>query len=265
MKSCFFVSRIGDAGSPEREFSDKLLTYIIVPALRDCGYDEPKRADQITKPGIITSQIFKELLESDLVIADLTGHNPNVFYELAVRHMAKKPFVQMIQKGEKLPFDIAANRTVHFAFDVAEAAAAKEELTRMITSAGDDPACSETPLSFATDTLALGKSGKTNDLGIADALFMLQSIQGMVAETLEVSRSEAEKRKRADRLDAFLPLFEELLPFIPQIHEELRRVRFGTAFGLPFLPSSQYPEGAALRNTADGKIYRNVGGAWQLE
>jgi hypothetical protein len=96
-KTCFFISRIGDVGSPERDFSDKLLKYIIAPVLEKCEYEKPVRADQITQPGVITTQVFTHLWNDDLVIADLTGGNPNVFYELAVRHIRRKPFVHMIQ------------------------------------------------------------------------------------------------------------------------------------------------------------------------
>ena len=233
MKACFFVSRIGDVGSPERDCSDKLLKYIIEPALRRCGYEAAKRADYITKPGIIVAQIFKELWQADLVIADLTGHNPNVFYELAVRHVARKPFVQMIRKNEKLPFDIAANRTVYFDFDVAEAGRATDELESMIKGAESDPSCSDTTLTFAIDTLSLGNSGKSSEMGIADALFMLQGLQGMVSETLEVTRSEAHKRRKIDSLDAFLPLFEELLPLLPFFKDAIRNAKKSVESAIP--------------------------------
>jgi len=63
-------------------------------------------------------QVYERLVSADLVIADLSGGNPNVFYELAVRHMTRKPFVQLLIKGEALPFDVAPERTVHFSFDV---------------------------------------------------------------------------------------------------------------------------------------------------
>jgi len=129
----------------------------------------------------------------------------------------------MIQRNERLPFDIAANRTIHFDFDVAEAKKATDELESMIKAAENDPACSETPLSFAIDTLSFGRSGKDPESGIADALFMLQGLQGMVSETLAVTRSEAERRRKIDKLDAFLPLFEEVLPMLPFFKDAIRK------------------------------------------
>ena len=46
------------------------------------------------------------------MIADLTDRNPNVYYELAVRHAVRKPVIQFVQKGELLPFDIACTQTI---------------------------------------------------------------------------------------------------------------------------------------------------------
>jgi hypothetical protein len=112
VKSCFFISPIGSAESAERVASNKLLKFIIEPVLKRCGYKNPVRADQITQPGVVTSQIFTKLWNDDLVIADLSGSNPNVFYELAVRHIARKPCVLTIRKSERLPFDVAPNRTI---------------------------------------------------------------------------------------------------------------------------------------------------------
>lgn len=113
LKSCFVICPIGDDDSEPRKRSDQVLKYIIQPAARKAGYNA-ERADQIDKPGIITSQVIQRVVNDDLVIADLTDSNPNVFYELAIRHALKKPLVQIIKKGERIPFDIAATRTIYY-------------------------------------------------------------------------------------------------------------------------------------------------------
>jgi hypothetical protein len=46
------------------------------------------------------------------VIADLSFHNPNVFYELALRHAVRKPIVQISRTADRLPFDIGQFRTI---------------------------------------------------------------------------------------------------------------------------------------------------------
>ena len=45
-------------------------------------------------------------------MADLSFNNPNAFYELGVRHMCKLPTVQIIRKGDRIPFDVSQGRTV---------------------------------------------------------------------------------------------------------------------------------------------------------
>ena len=172
-KTCFFISPIGDAESNERKASDKLLKYIIEPALEGRGYETPVRADHITQSGVITTQVFTHLWEDDLVIADLTGSNPNVFYELAVRHMRRKPFVHMIKEGSAIPFDVAPNRTIYFDFDVAEANSAKAKLMAMVEDSTVD-----TPLSLAIDFASQPLSSSPVLSGVSQILSIVQNIQG---------------------------------------------------------------------------------------
>ena len=109
--ACFVISPIGDESSPERKRSDQLYKYVVTPAAEAHGY-APVRADKISEPGVITTQIVEYLRDAPVVVADLTDHNPNVYYELAVRHALQKPFVHMIEKRQKLPFDVSPNRAI---------------------------------------------------------------------------------------------------------------------------------------------------------
>lgn len=87
------------------------LESIVEPALKTLGLIV-KRADQIDKPGTITRQIIEYIFKSKLVIADLSYHNPNVFYELALRHSFRLPTVQIIRKADRIPFDLNQTRTI---------------------------------------------------------------------------------------------------------------------------------------------------------
>ena len=81
----------------------------------------------------------KYVIDSPLVIADLTDYNPNVFYELAIRHILKKPFIQMIKLGQKIPFDVCGWRTIPFDIDnLIQADKAKRDLAETIKSIGSD-------------------------------------------------------------------------------------------------------------------------------
>jgi len=111
--TCFVIAPIGPKDSDIRKHSDKVLKHIFKKALAD-KYDV-KRGDEIDEPGMITSQVLREVQESHLVVAELTGHNPNVLYDLAVRHAIDKPVIHAIDpKLSKIPFDIAGFRTIEF-------------------------------------------------------------------------------------------------------------------------------------------------------
>jgi hypothetical protein len=114
-KKCFVIAPIGQENSEIRARSDQVFTYVIKPAVEQLGY-EAIRGDQISQPGNVTSQVIEHLMEVELAIVDLTGRNPNVYYELAIRHGAKKPVIQIKQTLESLPFDIVGTRTIDFDF-----------------------------------------------------------------------------------------------------------------------------------------------------
>lgn len=109
--TCFYVSPIGDEDSEHRMHSDLFLNHIVVPAVAEFGLNIV-RADQIGEPGMITKQIIEHIVLAKLVIADLSFHNPNVFYELAIRHACRLPTVQIIRESDKIPFDLGQVRTV---------------------------------------------------------------------------------------------------------------------------------------------------------
>ena len=110
-KVCFYITPIGEEGSEERKHSDLFLGSLIEPAVEAIGL-EVIRADKIDKPGMITKQVIQYIFGAKLVIADLSYHNPNVFYELAIRHACRLPTVQIIRKGDKIPFDLGQSRTI---------------------------------------------------------------------------------------------------------------------------------------------------------
>lgn len=109
--TCFYITPIGEEDSENRKHADLFLGSIVEPAIERLGL-KVVRADSIDKPGLITNQIIEYILRSKLVIADLSFHNPNVFYELALRHVSRLPTVQIVRKGDKIPFDVGNFRTI---------------------------------------------------------------------------------------------------------------------------------------------------------
>ncbi|MYS23601.1 hypothetical protein GA0115240_15425 [Streptomyces sp. DvalAA-14] len=119
MTTCFVIAPIGNEHAPDRSaellaFEENLEIYekVILPACAKHGI-VPVRADGIADSGEITEQICRHLLQDDIVIADLTGGNANVTYELGIRHLTGKPIIHIGEHGQ-LPFDLSQIRTIMF-------------------------------------------------------------------------------------------------------------------------------------------------------
>jgi len=119
-KKCFVIMPFGSASNELKKKFDGVYKGIIVPAAREAGY-EPIREDISATPGSITKDIITKLAESEMVIADLTNMNPNVFYELGIRHVfSKSGTVLLIGKGETIPFDNASHRVIQYTNELAD-------------------------------------------------------------------------------------------------------------------------------------------------
>lgn len=123
-KKCFFVSPIGEEDSKERIRSNKVMKYLLKPVLSDLGF-KITRADEINSTDKIDDSIYKNLYKSDLVIADITGLNPNVFLELGYRmslndHLDNLPLIIIKDECDKskIPFDIVTHPVNQYTFDV---------------------------------------------------------------------------------------------------------------------------------------------------
>lgn len=109
--ACFIITPIGDEGSPERKHADTMLRHLISPVLEELKL-VPIRADQIGKPGHITKQTVEHIAYCRVCITDLSFGNQNAHYELGVRHAFNLASVQIIRKGDKIPFDVQQGRTI---------------------------------------------------------------------------------------------------------------------------------------------------------
>lgn len=111
VERAFVIMQVGAKDSSERKRADEIYQFVIAPAVEGAGL-EPYRADMDPSPGPITPKMLSELLSARVVIADLTGRNPNVFYELGITHSFARPLISIADSSSSLPFDAKDERVI---------------------------------------------------------------------------------------------------------------------------------------------------------
>jgi hypothetical protein len=104
LDTCFVLMPFG-------EWFDRYYAEIYVPALKEAGY-EPVRADSLFTSGSVMERIVDQIQKSKVLLAELTGKNPNVFYEMGVAHALRKPVVFVSGNLDDVPFDVRHLRVV---------------------------------------------------------------------------------------------------------------------------------------------------------
>lgn len=136
MKKCFFVTPIGDEGSTERRDSDFVMKNFLTPVAEQLGF-EVLRSDLLNSTDKIDDTVVQQLEESELVVIDLTGFNPNVMFEFGIRYGLEKPFVVIAQDLSKLPLDVRNIRVLEYTVTAPNIDSIKEKLAAMITVSVD--------------------------------------------------------------------------------------------------------------------------------
>ncbi len=229
-KSCFVACPIGQIDSNERKRSDGLLRHILKPVLDEFGY-EVVRADQIQSAGRITTQVLQVISDADIVVADLTDENPNVMYELGIRHAIRKPFIHMMHKGSNIPFDVYDVRTIFYHLDLDAVDDAKSELKGQIESIERGEWTVASPVNFVVPQ---GSSEDNEQLMIANlhqiSNRMATDLYGM-KESIELIKNvvyalyNTREQDREDKNNAMaMQFFGELIGSAIQNPEALRTI-----------------------------------------
>ena len=241
----FVIGPIGDKdAAPDEEsrraYEDaiEVLEEVIVPACE--GLDvQAFRADTICRVGEINEQIFRHLRDSHIVIADLTGANPNVMYELGLRHTTGKLTVQIGEKG-RLPFDVSCIRTILFKRTPAGLVSARRQLIATLAEGleqGGDPVTAtrvwlESTVSAdeLSDTNGSEEFGSDDEPGFLEDLAnmesgifeMQQTLERGSAVMVEISEILNQGTRRISQLAASQNYMSKKLALADQVATELR-------------------------------------------
>ena len=194
-KSCFVVTPIGDENTAIRRHIDGIIDQAIIPAIGD--EFEIKVAHREYEIGSINDRVIQNVYNSDLVVANLTGLNPNVMFEIAIRYSFGKPAIVIAENGTKLPFDIVDENTIFYINDPAGAAELKENIKKFVQKI-DWTKCEYGPVFSAIKNAAVinyiesGISDKDN-----------KNAFSFLAEKMSDLEAEIKRMKMCDYADRF--------------------------------------------------------------
>lgn len=226
-RTVFVVSPIGKPATPEHRRAKLVLDFVIKKAFPKPDWTVV-RADDEESPDSISTQVIGRIRESDLIVADLSGHNPNVFYEVAVAHGYERPIIHMITAGETMPFDIADQRAIFYELENPESV--DNAISKMKASQrwlDENPDRLRTPLSTygAFTAISSTQPGSESNEAIAEALGEIVRRLGRLERVS--ARHEPEKLRKygapaSGKASTTVREVRELLEFIDMIDLEMK-------------------------------------------
>jgi O-acetyl-ADP-ribose deacetylase (regulator of RNase III) len=153
-----------DPGGKKIDF-DKIYNYLIKPSVEQVKDLSCIRCDEIEEPGIIHKKMLEHIYRADVAVVDITTLNPNVFYELGVRHaLADQVTVIIKRKGTNIPFNINALNSIEYdPNDLESIEKTKKKIVSFIqnglqTRKVDSPVHESLPIRIAAEVTPLPKT-----------------------------------------------------------------------------------------------------------
>jgi|GEM_PF-1524080 len=183
LKTCFVIMPIADMDGYEPGHFTRVYEHLIKPACFKAGY-EAHRADLVAASNYIIIDILRKIVESDMVVCDLSGRNPNVLYELGVRQAFNLPTVLIKDQITPRIFDIQGLRCADYRHSLRIDEVQKEQETirnaivettekpndfnSMIQLLGVSPAALPTRVELSNDTSVILQSLKNISSRLAE-------------------------------------------------------------------------------------------------
>ena len=191
---------------PFAEGFDEIYNLFIAGAVSEAGYDVI-RADDIRSQQNILKDVLAGITDSALVIADLTGSNANVYYELGLAHGLHRRVILLTQHVDELPFDLRSYRVIPYSTHFAEIAKARALLFAVAKDALDNRIAFGSPV---TDFLSATRTSSnvvpsanvvadsdSGEAGVLDHLVSLEEGFTKLGEIIQANNAEMEAMGRA--------------------------------------------------------------------
>ena len=145
----------GKEGTEEHKKNKDIFDNIITPAVKAANPDIVcLRSDMINKSGSIIKDIISHLHKDEIVIADLSGKNANVFYELGVRQALSKRSILISQNIKDVPFDLRPYRVATYKYPAQDENEFNKKIKEYIEDILNNPEHSDSPVSDYLPTLS---------------------------------------------------------------------------------------------------------------
>lgn len=207
--SCFIVTPIGGDNTDIRRAAEGVIDAVIIPTLSELGFNEDaiRVAHRMANAGSINKQLIRRILEDDLVVVNLTKLNPNVMYELAVRHAVRKPVIQICERNTSLPFDIIDERTIFYDNDMKGGIELKEKFVIAVQEALKEKN-PDNPIYRATEELNILKVNESKE-EVNLSKYILDRLDSLESNIVNINRNNTSSsiRKNKNYVEAKITVF----------------------------------------------------------
>lgn len=223
-ETAFVISQIGDEKSDVRNRADEVLDFIISPVAIELNL-EVIRSDRDPTPGHVTSRLIKLILDSRVIIADLTGRNANVFYELGVAHSFRLPVVILVDHISTLSFDTEHERVIEIGDEgtitARQADIAKKKLRETLTVVLEKDYKPSSLVTEVAEAQSLANLAPNDPVAseVATIKQRIDELAALVRTALPVSTAGAEfvyKTPLVNQLRSYSALTPGISPFLYQ-------------------------------------------------
>lgn len=194
---CFVIMPFGG-------WFDDYYDTVYRPAIVAAGL-EPHRADDLYRPSTIINDIWAYTQKAKLILADLSGKNPNVFYELGLAHALAKPAILIAESIEDVPFDLRALRVLEYNKNAPRwGEVLAEKITKSIREVTSAPLQSVLPAFLSVKSDARQKPVSENDIQLLE---LRQEIELLRNEISRSARGRKENQIDAQEAERLLRLY----------------------------------------------------------
>ena len=167
---------------------DEVYNYLIQAPLLEAGYDV-MRADNILHQRNILESIIDSIKNSDLIVADLSMSNPNVYYELGLAHAYRKDVILIAQEIMDIPFDLRSYRIIVYSNQFARMNKALEEFKKFIEDVQSGNARFGSPVTDFDDSDSLPSTIDTEHSAHSAIMHDDQDERGLIDHQIEFEQN----------------------------------------------------------------------------